>query len=202
MIQKETHPWKWYVPNNSKTLIIGTFPPVKRNWSYHFFYPNKQNLFWPVMSRLANKELTYFSGEAAVQERKEILELLKVAVTDMGLEIGRKENSSLDEHLTAIEYMDIFKILDEHPSINKLIFTSSSGVVSASKWFTEYLKGKSIPHKFPKGLKPLRSEFKFEKRIIQLVILYSPSRRAANRISFEKLVEMYGKEIKSSLITY
>lgn len=197
MILQETHPWKWYVPQKSNVLIIGTFPPTKRNWSYHFFYPNKQNLFWPVMSRLANTELTLFSGAAAVQERKEILELLKVAVTDMGLEIGRKENSSLDEHLTAIEYMNIFKILNDHPSINKIIFTSSSGPVSASKWFTEYLKSKNIPHKFPKGSKPLRSEFKFEKRIIQLVILYSPSRRAANRISFEKLVDMYGKEIKT-----
>ena len=57
MIQKETHPWKWYVPANSRILIIGTFPPLKEKWSYHFFYPNKQNLFWPVMSRLVNQEL-------------------------------------------------------------------------------------------------------------------------------------------------
>ena len=195
MIQKETHPWKWYVPNNSKTLIIGTFPPVKRNWSYHFFYPNKQNLVWSVMSRLANKELTYFSGEAAVEERKQILELLKVAVTDMGFEIARKGDNSLDENLTA---MDIFEILKENLSINKIVFTSSSGTVSASKWFVHYLKIKNMNFKFPKGLKPLRSQFQFEERIIQLVILYSPSRRAANRISFEKLMEMYANEIKLS----
>ena len=198
MIQKETHPWKWYVPSNSKTLIIGTFPPVKRNWSYHFFYPNKQNLFWSVMSRLANKELTYFSGEAAVEERKQILELLKVAVTDMGFEIARKGDNSLDENLTAIGYMDIFEILKENLSINKIVFTSSSGAVSASKWFVHYLKIKNMNFKFPKGLKPLRSQFQFEERIIQLAILYSPSRRAANRISFEKLVEMYANEIKLS----
>jgi G:T/U-mismatch repair DNA glycosylase len=195
MIQKERHPWKWYVPANSRILIIGTFPPVKEKWSFQFFYPNKQNLFWPVMSRLVNKPLEHLSGDTAVDERKQILELLKAGITDMGFEIDRKGNSSLDENLTATRYMDIFKILKENVSINKIIFTSSSGYVSASRWFVNYLSIKNMNVKFPKGSKPLRSEFKFEDRIIQLVILYSPSRRAANRISFEKLVEMYANEI-------
>ena len=198
MIQKETHPWKWYVPANSRILIIGTFPPAKEKWSFNFFYPNKQNLFWPVMSRLVNTELKYLSGEAAVDERKQILELLKAGISDMGFEIERKGNSSLDENLTAVKYMDIFEILKENIFITKIIFTSSSGTVSASKWFINYLKLKNIQLKFPKGSKPLKGEFKFKQRMIQLVILYSPSRRAANRISFEKLVEMYANEIKLS----
>ncbi|MDN3656117.1 hypothetical protein QWZ08_10800 [Ferruginibacter paludis] len=63
------------------------------------------------MSTLVNKELKYLSGEAAVDERKQILELLKVGITDMGFEIERKGNNSLDESLTAVKYMDIFKIL-------------------------------------------------------------------------------------------
>ena len=195
MIESETHPFKLYVPKNSKTLIIGTFPPTKRNWSYDFFYPNKLNLFWPVMSRLADVELKYFKGSEAVEERKQILTSLSVAITDMALEISRKEGNSLDENLIVIQYMDIFKILHKNPAINKIIFTSSSGPASAAKWFLAYLKSKNIIHKFPKGLKPLRSEFRFDERIIQLSILYSPSRRAANRISFEKLVEMYENEI-------
>ncbi len=195
MIESETHPFRLYVPKNSKTLIIGTFPPTKRNWSYEFFYPNKLNLFWPVMSRLANVELKYFSGLEAIEERKQILEALNVAITDMGLEISRKDGNSLDENLIVIQYMDIFKILYDYPAINKILFTSSSGTASAAKWFLAYLKSKNIIQKFPKGLKPLRSEFLFDERIIQLVILYSPSRRAANRISFAGLVEMYKNEI-------
>jgi hypothetical protein len=152
------------------------------------------------MSVPANKKLQYLSGKAAVKERKQILELLKVGITDMGLEIERKGDSSLDENLTAIKYMDIFKILKENISINKIIFTSSSGAVSASKWFVNYLGIKNIKLKFPKGSKPARSEFRFEERIIELVIVYSPSRRAANRISFEKLVKMYADEIMLPLL--
>ncbi len=195
MTAQEEHPFKYFIPCNSRLLIVGTFPPARSKWSYPFFYPNKQNLFWPVMARLAKRELVHFSGSAAVEERKQLLEMLNLAITDMGYSIERKDNSSLDENLIAIRYMDIFKLLDEHPSINKIIFTSSSGPVSASGWFLKYLKNNGVQHRFPKGLKPLRSEFQFRGRAIQLVVVYSPSRRAANRISFDKLVEMYANEI-------
>lgn len=113
----------------------------------------------------------------------------------MGLRVSRNGESSLDENLDAIEYMDILEILDQNPRINKMIFTSSSGRVSASGWFINYLKQKNIFYKFPKGLKPLQSEFEYKGRSIKLVILYSPSRRAANRISLDKLTDMYRGEI-------
>ncbi|MNE94434.1 hypothetical protein D3C80_1923940 [compost metagenome] len=91
--------------------------------------------------------------------------------------------------------MNIFQILDENPGIEKLIFTSSSGKVSAVKWFTEFLESQGIKHRFPTGKKPIRSSIDYRGRTIQLVILYSPSPRAANRISFEDLVELYKREI-------
>lgn len=195
-IQKaETHPWKWFAPENSKTLIVGTFPTAKRNWKYDFFYPNTANLFWRVMAQVANHELQNFSGDIAVAERKGILKTLSVAITDMGNKVIRNDGSSSDEKLIPLEYMDIFQILDENPEITKIVFTSSSGKVSASKWFSEFLESRNVIHKFPKGQKPVKSELKYKDKIIQLVIAYSPSRRASNRISFEKLIEMYKNEI-------
>lgn len=197
MKQQETHPWKLFAPQNSRTLIVGTFPTAKKNWAFDFFYPNKLNLFWLVISKVLKHELKHFSGAEAVEERKTLLELLNLAITDMGSEIMREDDSSLDEKLTVIQYTDILHILNENPKISKVIFTSSSGPVSASKWFMEYLRSKNISYKFPKGLKPLKSELQFQGKLIKLVILYSPSRRASNRISFDKLVEMYENEIRS-----
>ena len=137
MQSEEIHPFKLYVPPGSRMLIVGTFPPTKRNWSYEFFYPNKQNLFWGILARIARRQLQHFSGTAAVEERKEILKLLSLGITDMGLRISRNKESSLDENLQAIEYMDILQILDQRPFINKIIFTSSSGKTSAARWFVE-----------------------------------------------------------------
>lgn len=191
----ETHPWNWYVPAESRTMIIGTFPSALKNRKYDFYYPNPANLFWRMMADIAETDLKHFSGAEAVQERKDILEKLSVAITDMGKVIVRYNGSSLDEHLQVKHFMEIFTILKENPSIRKIIFTSSSGPSSASNWFIEYLKTMKHDFRFPKGKKPIHAEIEFEDRIIKLVIAYSPSPRAANRISFAKLTDMYRNEI-------
>lgn len=194
-MQKELHPWNWFAPENSQTLIVGTFPPTKRNWSFDFFYPNKANQFWKVIARILNTELTHLAGDLAVEERKNLLRKLHVAITDMGQQILRNANSSLDENLSVLEYMDIFQILDENPAIRKIIFTSSSGRENAARWFNQFLASREITHRFPTGKKPLKSSIEYRERKIELVILYSTSPRAANRISFEDLVELYKNEI-------
>lgn len=187
----EDHPFLYFIPEGCKSLVIGTFPPTRRNWSYDFFYPNKLNLFWSMMAAISGTNLQFFSGEAAVDERKAILTNLNAGVTDMGLKILRKANSSLDENIEAVEFMDIFSLLDQHPGIVRLIFTSSSGQSSAVKWFLQYLKQNDIAFKFPATPKPIYATLDYKGRNLQLIVLYSPSRRAANRISFELLVALY-----------
>jgi hypoxanthine-DNA glycosylase len=194
-MQKELHPWNWFAPENSRVLIVGTFPPTTRNWSFDFFYPNKNNQFWKVIARILNTELEYPAGELAVEERKMLLRKLHVAITDMGQHITRSGNSSLDENLSVVEYMNIFQILDENPTIRKIIFTSSSGKESAARWFNQFLASKEIKHRFPTGKRPIKSSFQYQERTIELVVLYSTSPRAANRISFNDLVELYKNEI-------
>jgi len=191
----EQHPWNWYGAEDSKTLIIGTFPPTKRNWSFDFFYPNKRNFFWKLLSVIAGKELLHSTGAEAVTERKALLDQLKITITDMGKTINRKDNNSLDENLEALAYMDILHIIDTRPSLQKIIFTSSSGKVSAAKWFLNYLETKGIKHKFPKMPKPVKSSLNMNGREVELVILFSPSARAANRISFEQLTALYRDEL-------
>ena len=90
------------------------------------------------MAKIAGKELRHFSGMDAVEERKEILNNLNLAITDMGLKVSRSRDSSLDEHLYAIEYMDILDILDLNTGINKIIFTTAvvKSVQHAGSWST------------------------------------------------------------------
>jgi G:T/U-mismatch repair DNA glycosylase len=198
-MQKEIHPWRWYHPQGAKTLIIGTFPPIRRHWSFDFFYPNKNNHFWKIMAQIAGYTLQFSSGTEAVIERKKILELLKTGVSDMGKIIQRKTNSSLDQNLEVIEYMDIFQLLKEHPSTQKIIFTSSSGKSSAIRWFKNYLAMQGINFKIPKGERPLRTFIYLNGKNIEIVLLYSTSPRAGAAVSLERLVELYKKEIISNV---
>jgi len=197
-MQEETHPWKWYVPAGAETIVIGTFPPTRRNWSFDFFYPNKNNYFWKIIARIAGRPLLYISGEEAVNEREELLNHLKLGVSDMGQIIRRKTDSSLDQNLEIVAYMDIFKLLTENPSVRKLIFTSSSGKSSAIGWFKEYLALHQIPFKIPKGKRPLRTSVIINDKSFEIVLLYSTSPRAGAAISFDDLTELFAREIVSS----
>lgn len=194
----EIHPWNWYGPEDSTTLLIGTFPPTKRNWSFDFFYPNKRNLFWNIIANITHHTYLHYEGVAAVAERKQLLDQLKVTITDMGKIIERTANNSLDENLIVHEYMDIFQILKERPSINQLIFTSSTGKSSAAKWFEQYAALNGHLLKLKTTPKPAVNYFQYKDRLLKLIVLYSPSARAANRIAFTDLVNLY----KDAIMTY
>jgi G:T/U-mismatch repair DNA glycosylase len=194
-MQQEIHPWNWYVPAGAKTVIIGTFPPTLRNWSYDFFYPNTNNRFWKIMAHLDGHVLTHFAGEEAVAERKTILDHLEVGLSDMGQVIRRTSDSSLDENLNVVEYMDILRLLDENPSINKILFTSSSGKSNAVRWFKDYLAVRKIHFTIPKGQRPVRRQITLNKRTIEIVLLYSTSPRVGSIVSLDQLTELFGNEI-------
>lgn len=193
----EYHPWNHFIPENARTLIIGTFPTALRNWSFDFFYPNRRNLLWKILADINGTALINEDGENAVLERKEILTSLKVGVTDMGKCIERNGGSSLDEQLCLKEAMDIFALLESNPTIKRLILTSSSGPVSALRWFMNYLNQKGIAVISPKGKKPLFFNLKFGDINVDVHVLYSPSPRASNRISFPVLTAMYKSVIKA-----
>lgn len=197
MTQLETHPWNYYAPQGSKILFVGTFPPARQRWSYDFFYPNKANFFWRILAAISHKKLQYDAGPLAVEERKALLQQLHIAITDMGQQIERSNNSSLDENIAVTKYMDILWILKQHPGICKIVFTSSSGPVSAAKWFIQYLRQNDLQHRFPSGSKPLHSQIVLNGKCIRLAIVSSPSPRAANRYPFDSLVKMYASEIEA-----
>jgi len=195
-MQEEIHPWNWHIPDRAKTVVIGTFPPTRRNWSFDFFYPNKNNYFWKIIARIAGCPLLYISGEEAVNERKELLNHLKLGVSDMGYIIRRKTDSSLDQNLEIVEYMDIFKLLQENPSVRKMVFTSSSGKSSAIGWFKDYLSLHGIPFKIPQGKRPLRTSVVINDKSYEVVLLYSTSPRVGASVSFDVLTELFEQEVK------
>ena len=144
---------------------------------------------------IANHSLLYFSGEEAVNERKELLNHLKLGVSDMGQIVRRKNGSSLDQNLEIVSYMDIFKMLQENPSVRKLIFTNSSGKSSAIGWFKDYLSLHQIPFKIPKGERPLRTWLTIDDKSFEIVLLYSTSPRAGASVSLDALTELFLREI-------
>ncbi|WP_223032674.1 hypothetical protein [Hanstruepera marina] len=195
----ETLPWAEYIPLHADKLILGTFPTKVEKRRFDFFYPNKDNKFWRVLSAIAKIELSeldnsLLSMDNAVYERKKVLDKLKLGITDIGQKIYRQNNSSLDSNLFPIEYTDIFKLLDLYPNINKIILTSSSGSNSVLQWFNNYCNINGYNIKFKKNSSyPKKTILELIDKKIEVYLVYSSSGAAGK--TKEELVKQYSKVI-------
>ena len=190
---EEVHLWKEYIPQNADKIVLGTFPPRKDRWWYYFFYPNKNNKFWTILSTLAGIPLpevtrTEQSAKEAVIVRKQILDKLNLAISDMGAKVLRQNNSSLDSNLFPLQFTDIFKLLSDYPKIRKIIFTSSTKGHSALGWFITYCNINGINPVFDKD-NPKKATLTLEGKEIEIIAGHSPSPITGKSINF--LVEHY-----------
>jgi G:T/U-mismatch repair DNA glycosylase len=192
----EHHSEWWHAVPDMRVLIIGSFPPHERQRRYPFYYPNKQNRFWPVLAKIAGVNLKANETLEMVEERKRIMEILRVGVHNIGKVIRRKGMSSLDSNIEIIEYHDLLTIIDEHPQLKTIIlrgFSSKSGTAPA---FRSYLEKNNVQVGWPKKF-TVGSEFilKRGQRSIRCVVVNSTS-RAAFQVTFEMLEKQFGKILR------
>ena len=78
---------------DSRILILGSFPSVKSRES-QFFYGHPQNRFWKVLAALLNKDLP-----ATVEDKRQLLLSAKIAVWDViaSCKIEGSADSSIKE---------------------------------------------------------------------------------------------------------
>ncbi|MGF7078911.1 hypothetical protein [Mucilaginibacter sp. UYCu711] len=188
--QEEQHPWPPYVPKGATKLLLGTFPTVAENHRFEFFYPSPKNRFWPVMSALAECPLTHFAGQEAVRERREILQELRLAVTDIGLRVLRQNESALDHNLFPLEFFDVFALIEANPSIDTIILTSSGKGNSVLTWFSAYCELNTITFKHLDENIPWETNIRVNKRDLKIVVAYSTS-SIYRRLDIPKLIEHY-----------
>lgn len=190
----ETLPWAPYIPKGSTHLILGTFPSQQAKRKIDFYYPNPANRFWKVMANLAEHQLQYFEGKEAVNERLAILDQLRVGLSSMGKKIIRFGNSSLDDAIHAVEYLDVFSLLEDYSALHTLVLTSSSGNSSTLAWFRNYLLLNAVKLAIPKKMMlPFETQMYFKNRSIRILVVNSTSGISSK--SFNYLLEQYRKAL-------
>lgn len=108
------HPFDPIVFNDTKTLILGSFPSIQ-SFEKSFYYAHPRNQFWKILS-----ELTEYPANTRDQ-RIWLLKEAKLGLWDMIRSCNRE--NSLDSSLEDEEVNDIALFLEEHPSITKIAFT-------------------------------------------------------------------------------
>jgi hypoxanthine-DNA glycosylase len=190
LFHPEPLPFDTYLPENADKLILGTFPTKESLRKYKFFYPNPSNKFWRILAGLLGKELEFVKGDEAVYERKNILDKLNLAISDMGNTIYRQNESSLDANIFPVVFTDVFQIIDDNPQIKTIIITSSTKGTSVLSWFIAYCQLNKVLVSVPRrSLVPWETFIRFSDKTVKVIVIYSTS--GAAYIEEPKLIAMY-----------
>lgn len=101
-----------YADENSKILILGSFPSVKSR-EEGFYYGNRQNKFWRILAEALECEIPH-----TVEDKKRMLTAHGVALWDIVTECEIK--GSMDKDITSPVIADIRGFITTH-NIRRII---------------------------------------------------------------------------------
>ena len=127
MVEIERHPLQPFLPSNAKLLMLGSFPPPRKRWSFDFFYPNFSNQMWQVFGvvfygdsqRLLDAEHKTFR----LEDIKALLEDRGIAIYDTACAARRLSGNASDKDLQIVEKTDIPALLAQIPQCHDIVCT-------------------------------------------------------------------------------
>lgn len=190
---KSIHPYCPYIPEDAKKLIVGTIPPARfctqgKKELYaddvDFYYGSRDNCFWNLMAEITQKEVQRENTKEAIEERKALLDSLKIGITDIIESCIHKEGKSDDKSLEIITRKPLNALLLQYPEIDTLIYTSrfvaSQVNHIADKTYHSWSKENKLD-----GTIPING------KLYRVKILYSPSPNALRSVDVKKRLERY-----------
>ena len=124
------HPFDAIVDENSKVLILGSFPSIK-SFEQNFYYAHPRNQFWPIMEEL-------FGVTLKSNEEKRAFALEKgIALWDTYASLKRGEGNSSDSNLKELQVNDFDAFLKKYPNITHLFFTGQKAYQGYMKHFKD-----------------------------------------------------------------
>lgn len=123
----EQHPFTPFLPEGSKIVMCGTFPPKPDKWSMDFFYPNFYNDMWRIFGLIFFNDKEHFFNKGAKSIDKDgIKEMLKVNHIGIGetatAAVRMKDNAS-DKFLEIITPVDLPRLLSKVPECTAIVTT-------------------------------------------------------------------------------
>ena len=144
-----THPLEPIYDNNSKILILGSFPSVKSREN-NFYYMHPQNQFWRILSDLFHEKIS---------NKKDFLLKHRIALFDVVKSCDI--DGSADQTIKNVEVNDINRIIQN--SQIKYIFTTGK---KATNLYIKYLeKTTKIKTIYLPSTSPLFSKMKYEEKL-------------------------------------
>lgn len=127
----EQHPLGFFLPQNTKLLMLGSFPPPMQRWSMNFYYPNIQNDMWRIIGTLFHHDKDYFlESKKAFSEAKAKAFCTEkgVGIGDTAAEVIRLKNNASDDFLKVVKPLDPEEILAKIPECKAIVVTGQKAM--------------------------------------------------------------------------
>ena len=130
-MQSERHPWGFFLPEGTRVLLLGSFPPARERWSMDFYYPNIQNDMWRVFGVIFYADKDYFlktPRQFDIDKAKAFCREKGVGMGDTAEEIVRLKNNAADKFLEVVRSSDIAGALRSAPSCRAVAVTGQKAM--------------------------------------------------------------------------
>ena len=117
------------VDENSKILILGSFPSVKSR-EIQFYYGNKQNKIWKIFEEFFGEEIS-----SSIVFKKGFLLRHKIAMWDVVKKSSIKGSGDTDLVKNVEEVNDIHLLLKIYPNIKKVFCNGKASEDLMKKYF-------------------------------------------------------------------
>ena len=126
-VEVERHPFEPFLPEGTKVLMLGSFPPQKKRWSMEFYYPNFINDFWRIIGILffgdRDKFVDIPAKKFKLKEIKEFCAEKGIAMFDTATAVRRLKDNASDKFLEVVEPTDIPALLRRIPFCRAVVVT-------------------------------------------------------------------------------
>ena len=123
----ERHPLKPFLPEGSRLLMLGSFPPERRRWSMEFFYPNFNNDMWRIMGLIfhGDRERFVVAGERRFDRTavEAFCTERGIGLYDTACEVRRLAENASDKFLEVVTPTDIGALLRTVPACRAVAAT-------------------------------------------------------------------------------
>lgn len=128
---KASHSFPAFINKDTSLLILGSFPSVKSR-EEKFYYMNKYNRFYKVLSAVFNDD---FTGD--INSKKAKLKKHKIGLYDVIEEC--EIDGSKDSSISSVKPIDLDQIIDTY-DIHKIVLNGKTAQKYFEKYFPKYIE--------------------------------------------------------------
>ena len=123
----EEHPLGFFLPENARLLMLGSFPPKRERWVMEFYYPNFTNDMWRIFGTAFFDNRDHFlmpGGRPFDKERiAAFLREKGIALGDTAHEVIRLKDNASDAFLQVVTPVDLPATLAKIPHCEAIVTT-------------------------------------------------------------------------------